>query len=683
MNNGEFYRSRENNYVGENKSFPAEEYRKPFEENSLGKELADGGEEVTTLQRTAKKPKNNKDGSAKTLIDKIFGSIKGIATAATVAVSAIVVTNTVMTNTVDVDLLKMDVGYDYVLCGFEISDLDGEDCFVVVSSAGETYSETEIPDNGVYEVRADGLKPEWEYTVAVVSRDGILGDITHFEKKFQTAGQKAEEPTPPDEPQIIPPPDVYTGEYAVPDLGNVKVDWREKTLSLPIMFEKIEDKYLYRLFVTDDGGNEIAVIERDEGADAVINIMDDVDIYKFKLEIYGVGTNEEKLVASHDVGEYDVMRPTAEVTDILLTGENLVKVDLVSSNAESITLHTVYKDGSFEDVPLGADEIARGYINLAVPDTATVITVTPIIHTDGYDMTAEPFEKTFDENLEIETLVHLNDSYMSIDFHIRAITNGAAYLHVESSAEESITGDYGFYDGMASVYYSEREQMAFTLYLTDEEGGKLSNEVSVTVDTAEPESIPDYTFNYKNPHDVGVTYNDDGTVNVYIDTDFSCADESYYYRVDLGRYGIKSRDEIAVLKGLPNESYPITYSVCFERDGVEYSVMRVTPSGVVNEVYFSESCTLSENTFSITTWLPTKLDLNGIRVTSSGGEQIVIGESDFVTTVDGEMTATVTFDESPEYVILYAMISPYTMGLESVGEYEGSIYTPIEYEVYP
>ena len=128
VNNGEFYTSREHNYVGENKSFPAEIYRKTAEENSLGRESADCGKEVTVLQEKKAGAKRTAGSSAKTLVDKVFKSLKGIATTAAVSVSAVVVTTTVMTNTMSADLISLDVGSDYVEYEVEISDMEGEEC---------------------------------------------------------------------------------------------------------------------------------------------------------------------------------------------------------------------------------------------------------------------------------------------------------------------------------------------------------------------------------------------------------------------------------------------------------------------------------------------------------------------------------------------------------------------------
>ena len=120
MNNGEFYSINEIKKISEYKYFPAEEYKSKYEVNPSGKEQAKSGSEVTTLQKKKLDTKLNPDGTSKTVIDKIFNSIKTIATTATVAVTAVVVTTTLVINSPKVDLKSLDVGSDFVEYEMEI-----------------------------------------------------------------------------------------------------------------------------------------------------------------------------------------------------------------------------------------------------------------------------------------------------------------------------------------------------------------------------------------------------------------------------------------------------------------------------------------------------------------------------------------------------------------------------------
>ena len=673
MNNGEFYTSREHNYVGENKSFPAEIYRKTVEENSLGREIADFGKEVTVLQEKKTGAKRNADSGAKTLIDKVFKSIKGIATTATISVSAVVVTTSVITNTLSADLTSLEVGSDYIEYEVEISDMDGGECYILIGTSEKTEQQIPIQENGTHRGRVEGLTPQGEYTLSVVSRDLVLGDITHFECKFQT--EKYTEYLPD-------PPNSYPGRYELPVIDSATVDWSTDQMILPIFFEDIDEKYYYMLTVIDQAGNPLQQIKGSNSGNATINLSATNSYYGFTFAIYGVGSSEECLIVSHDLGVHDLGRPTVDITGIGLAGENRVRIDYKSANTDGITLRMGYAD-VYEDVLLTAAEISAGYTVISIPETATALTVTPIITAYGYTLMREPVEKVFANNLEVEPVVNLNDGNMTIIFRMKAVTNGATYVHVESSVDDPATGDYSFWDGELYLSYTERTQMSFTLYLTDDVGTKLSNEISLTVDTTEPESIPTYTMNYKNPGDIGITYNDDGTINVYIKTDFECEDESYYCAIKLGSYRFKTRDKIAVIKNIPNDNYPVEYAVGFDRDGWMHTVYTVTPSGTINELYLSADCALVGNSLAIAVGSYHNLDLSSIKAISSDGQQLFITESDFITDEYGNLSATVTFDNTPEYVTLQLMISSNATAMEMIEDYDGSLYTYYETVIQP
>ena len=677
MNNSEFYTSREDNYIGENKAFPAEIYRKVIEENKTGRETADYGQEVTTLQKKSGIKKNSKDTNAKKLADKIFGSLKNIVTTATVAVSAIAVTGTAIANAPSIELIDIDVGSSYVEYEIELEEVNGN-CFVIISDSMEEYSEAELEGDGIYKSRVDGLMPEWEYTLSVVIRDDVLGDVTQFKQKFQTDKHTDSPPITETEP-----PDSYSGAYELPIIDVSKINWQSEKLEVPIVFENVNEKYYYKFIVFDINGEVISEMRGKDSGSVLVDIQDGIDVYAFTFEIYGVGTSDERLIERHTLGSYDIARPTFAVTDIRLAGENLVRVEFNSSNTESVSMHIEYQDGTGEDIALSESELLCGYLEVLVPDTSLSLSLTPIMAFDGYTVSGDTFVKEFTDNLEIDTVVSLNDSNMSIELYIKSITNGATALHLECSEFDYMNGEYYFWDGRASVSYTDRGEMSFTVYLTNEVGERLSNEVEISVDTTAPETTAPYIMNYKNPNDVGVTYNSDGTINVYVNTDFECEDESYYYTVTLGRYVVRTREKVAVFESLPNETYPIQYNVCFERDGQHYSVQTITPSGAVNEIYFNASCILNADTLTVSVSDVGKFDLNSFRLVSSDGEEIRLTEEDFTDDGYGNLSCDAVFSTASEYVTVYVMICPRAEAMEFIDEYKGSLYMLYETEIYP
>ena len=205
MNGGEFYTSREQNYIGENKSFPAEIYRKPIEENTLGTETPNAGREVTTLEKKRIPKREGAGSKLKDVMDRFLGGVRGAAVSMTVAVSAVAVIGTAVASEPEAQIMNIEVGADYVEYEIDVRDLDPEkDYYLVLSAPACDPIETEVNADGIQSVRTEGLRPEWEYTLTLEGGDGLFGRTTHFKYKFQTG--KLTDTDPPEEPPIEEPP---------------------------------------------------------------------------------------------------------------------------------------------------------------------------------------------------------------------------------------------------------------------------------------------------------------------------------------------------------------------------------------------------------------------------------------------------------------------------------------------
>jgi hypothetical protein len=217
----------------------------------------------------------------------------------------------------------------------------------------------------------------------------------------------------------------------------------------------------------------------------------------------------------------------------------------------------------------------------------------------------------------------------------------------------------------------------YSLFLTNEAGERVSEEYTVSIDTTkmmENES----KFNFLNPGDVGITYNDDGTINVYIDTQFETANEELYYTITLGDKLFASRDKIFCARGLPNQNYGITYDVCFNVDGMHYSIFSVTPSGTINEMTFDGilDANLTEGVLnlSIYSFIAEGMDLNEIWLTTPNGERIDLTESHFVYNEETDSyECNVSISQEFAFVEVYVVYAPYAQNMAGIEGYEGSL----------
>ena len=571
---GEFYSANEYNSISEYKHFPAEMYVKPNEENKCGNEQAELGNEVTTLQK--KQSDGKKKKSARAATDKLFESIRGI-TASGVVVASVVVT-TVFSAAPEVELISLDYTDAYVEYQMDVSGLDESDYAIVLSTEGEEDVELELDGDGTYRHRVDGLKPDCEYTLAMVRYDTVIGPVSYFSTTFRTLKHNDQEPIPPPVPAPIP----------VVEIGNAEI----------------------------------------------------------------VGLDEIKIYFTHDN----------------LPEDSTVELDVL------------FGDMSADTLVLSSKDIERGYV-IAAMDSSDTLTVTPTVTSGTEKTVCAAYTHTFTETFKVEAMVCFYDS--TVNFYPIGITNGADYIRVTSSENPGSHEDI-WIEGAAMMWYNTSDVITYTLYLTNDNGDVLSNTVELTVDTSIAVPDPQYNFVYYNPSDVTVTYNDDGTVNMYIPTQFESDDESVYYQITYGERRYISREAIARIEHIPDESYPLTYDVCVDIGGVQYSIYRVTPSGAANEswVYFTNELNGNTLTMSFDKEL-LYIDLNSVKLVSDNGEEMLLSEADFTYDDEyGEYLITVEFATAPEQVVISFMANPFYGDLESIDGYAGNVRKIFEETVY-
>lgn len=379
--------------------------------------------------------------------------------------------------------------------------------------------------------------------------------------------------------------------------------------------------------------------------------------------------------------------PNVVLTDVEIVGINEVKIYFTHSDiptGASVELDMIFEDQTTSKIILTDEDLLRGYVTSREVTSATLSVVPTVIVMNGREQvttTCSEYTHTFDETFSIEAMVSLYDQ--GIVIYPSGITCGAEYIHITSSLLHD-QPEMVWLDDVVNIWYSTDGEITYTMYLTNDNGDVLSNEVSITVDTSVTVPSFDYHFTALNPGDLGVTYNDDGTVNIYIQTDYTSDNEDAYYQITLGSIRYTSRDGVARIVNIPDESYPLRYDVCIDLDGICYSIYTVTPSGVANESYFYFDSTLTENTLSLTLYEGVAyVDRTAVRLVSSAGEEILLTEADFTYNEEyGEYYAFIEFSETPEFVDVYIMANPYYNGLPDIDSYIGSVVKIFNVTVY-
>ncbi len=580
---GEHYYSKEYNVTTEYQAFPAEVYIKPKEQNYLGLENAKTGTEATPLQNSNTKNKTQKHQSS-SLIEKLFNSIKGVATATTVVAVAVVGSAVISSSTPKVELVNFEVKNTSVQYEMVIDDIDyDKEYSIVISTTNEEDIEFSVSDNGVYESVVEGLKPEWEYSLSFVSFDEYLGKTVIFEKVFQTFKELS---LPPEEPSL--PPEEPNYQLTVTGVSLVGIDEAEVYFNFDNLDETCSEIYFELEYSAD--------IEKD----------------------------------------------------------------------------SIYLEES---------DFIKGYVTLYLIGDYNSFSLTPIIEYEDGQKKKEfaTYNHTFENELDIDVFVDTQSG--EVVFYLKSLSKGASRVVVE----DVITGEIVYEDRLyfqPTVYYNENSPstLNYKVYLVNEDGLKISNDCLVEIDTNFTLNS-DFVFNYKNPSEVGITYNNDETINVYIQTDFSSENEDLYYQVKIGEMRFKSREKIFEAIGLFNDSYSLIYDVCIDVNGVQYSIYNVYPSGAINETNLDAimEYDISENAVEIyfNSYNLDHIDLDSLQIISSAGEEIFILETDWVLNED-TYSYTTTLQNEFEYINLYATFIPYATQMEGIYEYKGSI----EYNFY-
>lgn len=167
-----------------------------------------------------------------------------------------------------------------------------------------------------------------------------------------------------------------------------------------------------------------------------------------------------------------------------------------------------------------------------------------------------------------------------------------------------------------------------TVRVKDGEGNPWGTDFTCTVSQAEAEAnYTEPSLESTNPGDALVTYNDDGTINIYRQINFSCDDNrvscnAFIYgsveEAEGGRkifsdsYDIISQDKYAVIENIPMRNYYFLYHRLFTYNGVCYTMYTEMPSGGVTfpEKFATAGVTQSggTTTVSITTTEYGRLD---------------------------------------------------------------------------
>jgi hypothetical protein len=211
------------------------------------------------------------------------------------------------------------------------------------------------------------------------------------------------------------------------------------------------------------------------------------------------------------------------------------------------------------------------------------------------------------------------------DFKYSAPVGSYLVMVDNDTGSETVLGEYENY------HYLTVEKPTYNVYykLVSESAEVLCQTESFVFDSSFTSTYD--VFNYKNPGEVTVTYNQDGTMNVYVLTDFASTDPNVYYEIILGDSVYKFKEPLAKIENIPLDSYALQYRVCVDdANGIKYVLTSISVSGTVDMPYLPVHLTPTGGGLTID--ISYNYDLIGdtLWLSINGETPIIVDKSAFV-----------------------------------------------------
>lgn len=531
----------------------------------------------------------------------------------------------------------------------------------------------------------------------------------------------------------------FKGEIYEFTSADFNVTWNEvdvNNISIDTGFNNTTDnRVFYELILFND---DLGVEEIYRGTDQIANIKVSNEIYNLFIKYRIIGLFDEvEIVLEEKIlkdasGSYDVLdfSPPYVLVDELLTYNSednysvnyLIESEFSEDIIESLTLTLDYilDDGSVltDQVTYNNDSVELNQ-NIKL-DLDLYYDVQIVSFNFTYVVNSRygnnPRTVNYQTNSAIPTLVEINEIIVdnpdygsSINLYGDYSISGNQVIVIEN-----VTNKQTYTTTYLPTTIDLAENCEFKYYV-----GTLNDDQVTYTEETTPVSFNvqsgvtgRYSWSYKNPSDVLKTYNEDGTVNIYINGEFSSDESDVYWMVLLetyehdsyaDRYTTKanitsSQESIISIENIPNESYGLIYHVYKLVDNVKYSLTGVAVSGTLgDELYLDlyksdnpDNELMYSITVSINSYITFKKDSIKFKIVDIDGNESIISipeeellyvddQSIYVATYNGENGFTsgsvfvdvALYVQDPDNVNSYEYLSQYI-------EVKGSLYNTIE-----
>lgn len=547
MSNNEFNYFKEENEFKENKSIDILSINnKDKEVSSPNSDVYKSNEYGSSSKKTIKKENKN---ILKKLLQKVTEStssfMSGVAATAAVVITSVVVLSNVVLDKPTIELLELVEGYNYVEYNISLNDItEGVDYYVIIDNSFESYSfdievgenkniVNNLTSNSVYNLSVIGINNENQTEVKYFSTRFFTKDKVEMYKITWMNGDEILE-------------EEYIENGQIPSYDGL----------VPIKEETID--YIYEFIGWDQ---EIKEASKDTVYKAVFKEIEKPLILNEPTIIL-----EDKLVLS-GVDEYELYY--------------MIKTDNVDSEQyNSITFDITYSDGTRE-IKTVTEFIVNeiNILKLTVPSFASSINI------EYYQTNVngiKQYELTNEYNLTRKLVSNEYEKSAILEFNYHFIDENITIAVKDKETDEVVLMDL-YSDGITLYPDTSASIKEYSYYLSNIDGTAIENETTISIDCTEVTG--EYNFNYINPSDAVVTYNDDGTINIYLGTTFETNDPDIYYSVVYTNFETGQTKEIyyttsvAKYENAPFADYGISYCVYKKVNDIEHILKEIYVSG--------------------------------------------------------------------------------------------------------
>ncbi len=485
--------------------------------------------------------------------------------------------------------------------------------------------------------------------------------------------------------------------FAPPQVALERLEVGYDSVSYSFSVDQRSEDISYYVLVRDrhETVREQAVTAEGKAEETVSGLSPDTE---YSLLVVGRGTAGDVEYYQKTFRTLAAKPGTPVLTDLRMSGLNELSIsfDLLGDvppgfTPQALLITLTYPDGTKQEHWVEGDGIALGYTKTELMQNVSHLTATAQLFatdpTSDEEYCAQGPEKDFTPDTAFSALstVMLKNEY--VHFRLSGYTDGTHLVLVRSS--ENAAGElYDAAEGYIDVFYDTQGELQYTLCLADENGEPVGEPCRVTVNTAHVPPV--YEYDYQNPGEVALTYNEDGTFNAYAIVNFSSDDPDVYCRVRLEYYmeiSTVTRGAVAAFYNLPRTVFSLTYEICKDVDGVCYVYTSVMPSGMLGELIDLDpnEAALDGEVLTLSLASYCSYDLTRFCAISSSGETLYLAAQDLVENEEGGYTAELRFSTAPEWVTVRSVHTHHAAQQEQLAELiplVGDRYMTVETVIY-